>query len=531
MRRRGSRVSRSCTGLRSSLGLLVTDDSRELGRVETRAPDECAVDVGLGHEGVDISGFHAAAIEDADAPGRRVGREADELAADGVVHFLRLPRGRGAARADRPDRLVGDHAPGDLGGRGAGEGARHLPLDDRGGRVGVPLGERLADADGRRELGGEDGVQAAVHRLVGLAEVLAALGVPDDDVRAPRLAQHRRRDLAGVGALRLPVDVLRPETDLRAGNCLGDGLEGREGRGDRHLAAGYAADRLGERSRERHGLASRPVHLPVAGDQRCAIHVSGSVAGSSRARIPGSSRPSRNSSDAPPPVETCVTAASAPARASAAIESPPPTTVVPREAASAAATASVPRLNASTSKMPIGPFQKTVRARAISAEKASVVAGPMSTPSSSGGKSSAETMVVRAPASGRSAATWSTGRSMRTPLAAARASASRATPSLSSSTRERPTGFPWARRKVYAIAPPIQKLWTRPRRFSITPILSETLAPPSTATNGFSGAWRSFERNSTSRSRRKPAVFARKCLAMPAVDAWARCAAPKASFT
>src|SRR5439155_20624134 len=145
---------------------------------------------------------------------------------------------------------------------------------------------------------------------------------------------------------RLPVNVLRPEADLRAGDLPRDRLEGREGRGDRYLAAGHAPDRLGERPGERHGLVPRPVHLPVAGDQRRAIHVSGSVAGSSSARTPGSSRPSRNSSDAPPPVETCVTEASAPACASAAIESPPPTTVVAREAASAPATATLPRPNA-----------------------------------------------------------------------------------------------------------------------------------------------------------------------------------------
>jgi hypothetical protein len=77
--------------------------------------------------------------------------------------------------------------------------------------------------------------------------------------------------------------------------------------------------------------------------------------------------PSRNSSDAPPPVDTCVTASSFFARPSAATESQPPTTVVPFERASASAIAIVPCANASISKMPIGPFQSVVCAAAISA--------------------------------------------------------------------------------------------------------------------------------------------------------------------
>src|SRR5947207_2676190 len=45
------------------------------------------------------------------------------------------------------------------------------------------------------------------------------------------------------------------------------------------------------------------------------------------AAMPGSSRPCTNSSEAPPPVETCETLSARPALAIAAAESPPPTTV------------------------------------------------------------------------------------------------------------------------------------------------------------------------------------------------------------
>src|SRR2546426_9377692 len=433
--------------------LLVLHDTGECGGVKARPADQGAVDVGLRHERVDVLRLDAAAVEDAH-PLRGGGRgETHQLPANGMVDFLRLPRGRGASGADRPHRLVGDDAAGELLGARAGERAPHLPRDDGRGGLRLALRQRLADAHDGDEPRGEAGVQAAVHALVALAEVLPALGVPDDDVRAAGLAQHGDRDLAGVGAFGLPVDVLARETDVGAGDRGPGRLEGGEGRGEHDLAPAHAAHALGERACQRDRLAARAVHLPVAGDERRAAHRGTSAcsagAPSSSATSPGSRRPSRNSSDAPPPVETWLTAPCRPARASAATESPPPTTVVALESASARAIAIVPRLNAATSKMPMGPFQSTVRAAAISFANRSMVRGPMSTPSRSAGKSSAPTTRAVAPASGRSAARWSTGRRTRTPRAAARASVAAASSTLSASTRERPTGFPCARRKVY----------------------------------------------------------------------------------
>ena len=54
----------------------------------------------------------------------------------------------------------------------------------------------------------------AARDLVRLAEVLAPLGVADDRRVDPELAQHRRGDLAGEGALALPVHVLRADGHL-----------------------------------------------------------------------------------------------------------------------------------------------------------------------------------------------------------------------------------------------------------------------------------------------------------------------------
>src|SRR5205085_10173455 len=100
------------------------------------------------------------------------------------------------------------------------------------------------------------------------------------------------------------------------------------------------------------GVVRAEVHLPIGGEQQ-PPHAS------SRAATPGRGFPSRNSSDAPPPVDTWVSLLSNPA--TAATESPPPTTVVaPRFPAStsASAMARVPSSQGGVSNTAIGPCQK-----------------------------------------------------------------------------------------------------------------------------------------------------------------------------
>ncbi len=63
-----------------------------------------------------------------------------------------------------------------------------------------------------------------------------------------------------------------------------------------------------------------------------------------------------------------------------------------------------------------------------------------------------------------------------------------------------------ALKNVYAIAPPISSASTRGIRFSMTSSLSDTLAPPSTATNGRSGFLMALVRYSTSRAISSPAA-------------------------
>ena len=112
---------------------------------------------------------------------------------------------------------------------------------------------------------------------------------------------------------------------------------------------------------------------------------------------------------------------------------------------------------------------------------------------------------ARSPPSKRSPSTRSTG---------SRSSQSEPRPSPAPLPRARPppprpasrrSEIPWARKKLKHIAPPIRISSAISRKRSITPILSLTLAPPSTTTSGRSGSSTTRSARSTSRSSSSPA--------------------------
>ena len=107
-------------------------------------------------------------------------------------------------------------------------------------------GQRLADADDRRDAVRQRGLGLVGHQLVALAVVRAALGVPDDRVAAAELVQHRRRHLAGVGALLVRRAVLRAPARRR---CR---------RARRRLPTGTGTARRPRRPRR----AGRPRRMP-----------------------------------------------------------------------------------------------------------------------------------------------------------------------------------------------------------------------------------------------------------------------------
>ena len=190
--------------------------------------------------------------------------------------------------------------------------------------------------------------------------------------------------------------------------------------------------------------------------------------------------------------------------------------------------------------MPIGPFHKIVFAPAITSQNLADDFGPMSTPSTSSGMFSLSFVrcspKAKLPSISVGMATMlSVGIKNCTLRSEALSRASWAMATLSRSTSDLPTVRPLASLNVYAIAPPMRIVSALSSSRSITLILSETFAPPRITTNGLSGDLSSSPRNCNSRSISNPATHwpsrALSTSATPAVEACARCAAPKASFT
>src|SRR6266545_2633288 len=457
-------------------------DLGELLRLDAGAADQGAVDVRLVHDVGDVGCLDRAAVEDAHPVGqvRRIGVPLRHPAAERADALLGIFGARRLARTDRPDRLVRD--------------------DDL---VHLHRGEPV---EGRVELR---------HRVRDVVTGLA-------DVQALADAQDRRQPI-GQGRLHLGVDdrvvlvVVRPPLRVP----------------DHHvLAAELGQLLLGEAERQllhqRDRFEVGEVHLPVAGDQRPAHGHPFVRHQDSSASRPGRRLPSRYSRDAPPPVEMCPKDfSSSPRIRTAAAESPPPTTVKPSTAAIASATARVPAANGGSSNTPIGPFQNTVLAGRNASVKAATVRGPMSRPSRSAGIASASTTPESASAANRSAATMSTGSSIRSPP---RSSSSRQVSTISASSRDLPTSYPRALRNVKHIPPPISSRSTFGKSASMTASLSETLAPPSTTMYGRSGLSTSRRSTSTSRSTSQPAKCGRS-RGTSYTLACLRCRAPNASLT
>ena len=80
-------------------------------------------------------------------------------------------------------QLLGSHT---------GQRLLHLNGDDLPGDVGLPLLQRLAYAQNNLQAAFQRRAHPLGHRLIGLAKVLPALAVSDDDILHPQLLQHRR---------------------------------------------------------------------------------------------------------------------------------------------------------------------------------------------------------------------------------------------------------------------------------------------------------------------------------------------------
>mmetsp|Transcript_14815 Transcript_14815/g.22197 ORF Transcript_14815/g.22197 Transcript_14815/m.22197 type:complete len:223 (-) Transcript_14815:574-1242(-) len=209
----------------------------------------------------------------------------------------------------------------------------------------------------------------------------------------------------------------------------------------------------------------------------------------------------------------------------AATESPPPMMVIAPPSVMSARISTIPKvplLNFSNSNTPIGPFMITVLQSERNSFCAAVASGPLSSPIHPSGMASAATIWVLASGEKASAITISEGRRMVFPSLSALAITSLAVSTKSSSTREVPTLYPLALRKVKTIPPPMMILSHLSRRASRTVILEETLDPPTIAAMGFSPPVTAPSRYLSSLARRNPDTAGERNLVTPSVEACAR---------
>ena len=248
-----SRMTRQTPGTVVTGAAISTICANDPG-VEAGAADERAVDVGQRQQLLGVLGLQRAAVED---PHRLAGVLVDAL--DERTHegdrLLRLLRRRAAARADRPDRLVGHDDLGQPLDRDLLEPLLDLVAQLALGVAALALLLGLADAQDRRQAGLERRRHLERQRAVGLAEQLAPLGVPEHDAVDVDLGQHLRRHLAGERALVGLVHGLRVDLDARAARGVDQRLQREERSADRDVDAVGARDLRQQRLDELLGLA------------------------------------------------------------------------------------------------------------------------------------------------------------------------------------------------------------------------------------------------------------------------------------
>src|SRR5208337_1109200 len=244
-------------------------DRQQIRRFEARPADQRPVDIVETEDLARVVGFHRTPVEKTEFGAVRPESRVEQLA-NAVVYHKDVCGCRRKAGADRPHRLIGD----DDGRTRSGRGQRFSQLpDDHGGRPpGLALGSRLADADDRYEPGLQRRFRLGAHQPVGLVMQHAALGVADDDIGRAGVLEHRGGNVAGEGAARLGMAILRAQREFAPLELPGGlGEEGRR-RADRKLGrprlarvGGFAHGLdLDERRRE-------AVHFPVAGDERANV--------------------------------------------------------------------------------------------------------------------------------------------------------------------------------------------------------------------------------------------------------------------
>ena len=221
---------------------------------------------GIANNSAAFAALDAAAVQDRQRRGHACVLLRHPSAQEGV-RLLRLRRRGGLARADGPDRLVGQRGPRraprrpDFSSTASSCRASTASVTPR-----SRSSRRLAHAEDRREPGLAGRGVLLRHRRVGVPEDGPALRMAHDRVGGPELPEHRAGDFPRVRALLEPAHVLPAPCDRRALEERADLRQVGGRHADREMAARPAASRPSGAPEQRLVAGKAAVELPVPDD-------------------------------------------------------------------------------------------------------------------------------------------------------------------------------------------------------------------------------------------------------------------------
>src|SRR5262249_23683651 len=127
-----------------------------------------------------------------------------------------------------PDRLISNHELARFFSGNCVKGAQALTTEHVIGESRFALFKHLTHTDNGSKSRFQRRLELQIDRVVGLSEVLAALGVADDDVSHANHKQHGGVDFARKRALLFPVNILSSDGNIRTLRAVHSHVDGEE---------------------------------------------------------------------------------------------------------------------------------------------------------------------------------------------------------------------------------------------------------------------------------------------------------------
>src|SRR4030095_6920136 len=141
--------------------------------------------------------------------------------------------------------------------------AETLSPQDIIGQVRFALFKDFADAHNGNQPSLQSRFKFQVHRIVGLAKILAALRMANDDMGCAGSEQHFRRDFPGECALLFPIEILAANRDVGIASSFHGSRQINERRTYGNLIARNVSDKRKEITKKVPSLIRGLEHLPV----------------------------------------------------------------------------------------------------------------------------------------------------------------------------------------------------------------------------------------------------------------------------